>query len=230
MNIAVIPARGGSKRIPRKNIRSFCGKPIIAYSIDVALRSGLFSSVMVSTDDEEIADVARSFGADVPFMRPAHLADDFTGTAPVLMHALTHCQEQGQPVDFVCCIYATSPFTTVEDLVRGYDALENAPAAFTVTNFAAPPFWALKQDDQGRMAMLEPEYVDVRSQDLPELFHDTGQIYWGTSEFFLSGGDIQAGNAVGIHVPRHRTQDIDSMDDWARAEIMYQVLKGSGQL
>lgn len=230
MNIAVIPARGGSKRIPRKNIRSFCGKPIIAYSIDVALRSGLFSSVIVSTDDEEIADVARSFGADVPFMRPAHLADDFTGTGPVLMHALTHYQEKREPADVICCIYATSPFTTVEDLVRGYDALENAPAAFTVTNFAAPPFWALKQDDQGRMAMLEPEYLDVRSQDLPELFHDTGQIYWGTSEFFLSGGDIQTGSAVGIHVPRHRTQDIDSMDDWARAEIMYQVLKGAGQL
>lgn len=230
MNIAVIPARGGSKRIPRKNIRSFCGKPIIAHSIDVALRSGLFSSVIVSTDDEEIADVARSFGADVPFMRPAHLADDFTGTGPVLVHALTHCQEQGQQVDAVCCIYATSPFTTVEDLTRGYEALQTAPAAFTVTDFPASPFWALKQDDQGRMVMLEPEYLDVRSQDLLELFHDTGQIYWGTSEFFLGENDIQAGNAVGIHVPRYRTQDIDSMDDWARAEIMYQVLKGSGKL
>jgi N-acylneuraminate cytidylyltransferase len=230
MSIAVIPARGGSKRIPRKNIRPFCGKPIIAYSIDVALRSGLFSSVIVSTDDEEIADVARSFGADVPFMRPAHLADDFTGTGPVLIHALRHFQEQGQKVDALCCIYATSPFTTVEDITRGYEALQTAPAAFTVTNFSAPPFWALKQDDQGRMAMLESEYLDVRSQDLPEFFHDTGQIYWGTGEFFLSGNDIQAGNAVGIHVPRYRTQDIDNIDDWVRAEIMYRVLKGAEQL
>lgn len=230
MSIAVIPARGGSKRIPRKNIRPFCGKPIIAYSIDVALRSGLFSSVIVSTEDEEIAEVARSFGADVPFMRPANLADDYTGADSVVIHALTHCQEQGQQVDAACCIYATSPFTTVEDLLRGYEVLQAAPAAFTVTNFAAPPFWALKQDDQGRMAMLDPEYSDVRSQDLPELFHDTGQIYWGTSEFLLSGNDFQAGSAVGIQVPRYRTQDIDSMDDWARAEIMYRVLKGEGLL
>ena len=230
MSIAVIPARGGSKRIPRKNVRSFCGKPIIAYSIDVALRSGLFSSVVVSTDDEEIADVAREFGADVPFMRPAHLADDFTGTTPVVTHALEYCLEQGEPVDAVCCIYATSPFTTVDDVTLGYKALEKASAAFTVTNFAVPPFWALKQDDQGRMSMLEPEYMDVRSQDLPETFHDTGQIYWGTKEFFLSGSEIQDGDAVGIPVPRYRAQDIDTNDDWAMAEIMYRVLKELGQL
>lgn len=230
MSIAVIPARGGSKRIPRKNIRSFCGKPIIAYSIDVALRSGLFSSVIVSTDDEEIADVAREFGADVPFIRPAHLADDYTGTTPVITHALEHCLKQEVSVDTVCCIYATSPFTTVEDIISGYKALENASAAFTVTNFAVPPFWALQQDDQGKMSMLEPEYMEARSQDLPETFHDTGQIYWGTKEFFLSGNELQDGSAVGIPVPRYRTQDIDNDDDWAMAEIMYRVLKELGQL
>lgn len=230
MRIAVIPARGGSKRIPRKNIRSFCGKPIIAYSIDVALRSGLFSSVIVSTDDEEIADVAREYGADVPFMRPAHLADDFAGTTPVITHAIRHCLEHGHNLEAICCVYATSPFSTVEDITRGYEALADASAAFTVTNFAVPPFWALQQDDKGRMTMVEPEYLDARSQDLPETFHDTGQLYWGTSEFFLEGNEFQEGGAVGIRVPRYRALDIDSNDDWVMAEVMYRVLRELGQV
>lgn len=230
MNIAVIPARGGSKRIPRKNIREFCGKPIIAYSIEVALQSGLFSSVIVSTDDNEIADIARQYGADIPFMRPAKLADDFIGTTPVVVHALRHYLDAGYEVDAACCIYATSPFTTVSDIVTGHEALANAPASFTTTTFACPTFWALKQDEQGRMSMLQPEYLTARSQDLLEVYHDTGQIYWGSRDFLLSGDDFQTGNAVGIPVPRHRTQDIDTEEDWVRAEALFRALKDVGQM
>lgn len=230
MNIAVIPARGGSKRIPRKNIRDFCGKPIIAYSIEVAKQSGLFSAVVVSTDDEEIAEVAKSYGADVPFIRPATLADDFTGTTPVVVHALNHYLEEGRQVDAVCCIYATSPFTTAADIIRGYNALSAAPASFTITTFACPTHWALAKDRKGQMSMVQPEYLTARSQDLPETYHDTGQIYWGTRKFLLDGDDFQKGKAVGIPVPRHRTQDIDTEEDWVRAEIMYRAMKEAGQL
>lgn len=230
MNIAVIPARGGSKRIPRKNIRDFCGKPIIAYSIEVAKQSGLFSAVVVSTDDEEIAEVAKSYGADVPFIRPSTLADDFTGTTPVVVHALQHYLDQGAQVDAACCIYATSPFTVVSDLVNGHEALKSAPASFTVTTFACPTFWALTKGESGQMSMVQPDYLTARSQDLPETYHDTGQIYWGSRDFLLAGEDFQEGKAVGIPVPRHRTQDIDTEEDWIRAEAMYRALQSIGQL
>ncbi|OBQ46395.1 pseudaminic acid cytidylyltransferase [Halodesulfovibrio spirochaetisodalis] len=230
MHIAVIPARGGSKRIPRKNIRPFCGKPIIAYSIEAALKSGFFSSVVVSTDDAEIADVAKKYGADVPFMRPPALADDFTGTTPVVVHALNHYLEQGVQVDTVCCIYATTPFTTVSDLKLTYKALETAPASFTITTYDFPTHWALEQDSEGRMSMSQPQFIRVRSQDLPESYHGTGQIYWGTREFLLNGNDFQEGKAVGVQVPRHRVQDIDTEEDWVRAEAMYRALKETEQL
>lgn len=230
MNIAVIPARGGSKRIPRKNIRPFCGKPIIAHSIETALATGLFSSVIVSTDDEEIASVAKEHGAEVPFMRPADLSDDFSGTTPVIRHALQWYLDNGREIETVCGFYATAPFTLPNDLVQGHDALTKAPAAFSITTFPYPIHRGLQQNDQQEMALIWPEHRMARSQDLPEAYHDCGQFYWATTDFLLSNKEFMDGEAVGIRIPRHRVQDIDTEEDWLRAEAMYRVLKETGEL
>lgn len=230
MNIAVIPARGGSKRIPRKNIRPFCGKPIIAHSIETALATGLFSSVIVSTDDEAIADVARQYGAEVPFLRPARLSDDFTGTTPVIRHALQWCLDNGRDIQAVCGIYATAPFTVTTDITQGHEALATAPATFSITTFPYPIYRGLKQDAQGRISLIWPEHRMTRSQDLPEAYHDCGQFYWATTDFMLSEKEFMDGDAVGIRIPRHRVQDIDTEEDWLRAEAMYRVLKETGEL
>jgi len=230
MNIAVIPARGGSKRIPRKNIRDFCGKPIIAHSIETALATGLFDSVIVSTDDEEIAEVSRGWGAEVPFMRPARLADDFTGTTPVLRHAAQWCIDNGRDIANVCGLYATAPFILPKDLKDGYEALQNAPAAFSITTFAYPIFRSLHRNETGKMVLFWPEHLTTRSQDLPEAFHDCGQFYWASTDFLLNGKEFMQGEAAGIPIPRHRVQDIDTEEDWIRAEAMYRALKGTGEL
>lgn len=229
MNIAVIPARGGSKRIPRKNIREFCGKPIIAHSIEAALQTGLFSSVIVSTDDHVIAEVAKAFGAEVPFIRPAELSDDFTGTTPVFRHAAQWCLDQGRDVQTVCGIYATAPFIKPRDIQQGYQALKKAPASFSITTFPFPIFRGMKQQDDGRVSLVWPEHLATRSQDLPETFHDCGQFYWATTDFLLSGKEFMEGEAVGIPIPRYRVQDIDTEEDWIRAEAMYRVLKETGE-
>lgn len=230
MNIAIIPARGGSKRIPLKNIRPFCGKPIIAHSIDTALQSGLFSSVIVSTDDEKIAEIARECGAEIPFIRPTELSDDLTGTTPVLRHGLEWCLENGRPVEAICGLYATSPFTTVEDLQRGFDCLSKAPAAFSITTFPYPIYRGLSVDGQGQAKLIWPEHLKSRSQDLPEAHHDCGQFYWATRDFLLSDKDFMDGEGHGIQIPRHRVQDIDTEEDWVRAELMYRLLQETKEL
>lgn len=230
MNIAVIPARGGSKRIPHKNIRKFCGKPIIAHSIETALGTGLFSSVIVSTDDHAIAEVAKKYGAEVPFMRPEDLSDDFTGTTPVFRHAARWCLNQGYGVTAVCGIYATAPFVSAGDLKLGFKALEQAPAAFSITTFPFPIHRGLKREKDGKVSLLWPEHLKTRSQDLPEIYHDCGQFYWATTDFLLSGEEFMEGKAMGIGIPRHRVQDIDTEEDWVRAEAMYRVLKETGEL
>ncbi|WP_419788233.1 pseudaminic acid cytidylyltransferase [Pseudodesulfovibrio sp.] len=230
MNIAVIPARGGSKRIPHKNIRDFCGLPIIARSIKTALATGLFASVIVSTDDEAIAETARAHGAEVPFLRPAELADDYTGTTPVIRHALKWCLNEGREVEAVCGLYATAPFALPEDLEKGHTALSNAPAAFSVTTFAYPIQRGLRRDNEGHVTLLQPEHRETRSQDLPEAYHDCGQFYWATREFLLEDKGFMDGEAVGISIPRHRVQDIDTEEDWIRAEAMYRALKETGEL
>jgi len=230
MNIAVIPARGGSKRIPHKNIRDFCGLPIIARSIRTALDTGLFASVIVSTDDEDIAETARAHGAEVPFMRPASLADDFTGTTPVIRHALEWCLDHGREVEAVCGLYATAPFCLPAYLKAGHKALADAPAAFAVTTFPYPILRGLKRDGDGRMSLFWPEHRETRSQDLPEAYHDCGQFYWATREFLLAGRGFMDGEAVGVPIPRHRVQDIDTEEDWVRAEAMYRVLRETGEL
>lgn len=223
MNIAVIPARGGSKRVPRKNVRSFCGKPMIGWSIEAAQASGIFEHILVSTDDEEIAAVAKAHGAEVPFMRPVELSGDHTGTMPVVAHAMDSCFAQGWSVDAVCCIYATAPFLKARDLQLGLQILVDhaADVAFSVTSYAFPIQRALRITEQGRVAMFQPEHFNTRSQDLEEAWHDAGQFYWGVPAAWRAEQSLFARNAVPVKLPRSRVQDIDTPDDWLRAEWIF---------
>ncbi len=225
MNVCIIPARGGSKRIPKKNIREFCGKPIIAYSIEVAKKSGLFDQVVVSTDSNEIADVARTYGAEVPFMRAADLSDDFTGTGAVFAHALKFLIAEGRPYRFACCMYATAPFVRVSFLEEGYRLLEEKDVvnAFTVTSFPFPILRSQQLNEDGVLEMKWPEYRMTRSQDLPEFYHDAGQLYWTRVKEFLEMPDLYR-DAAPIILPRHLAQDIDTEEDWIRAELMFKTL------
>lgn len=227
MRVAIIPARGGSKRIPRKNIKTFAGKPIIAYSIEAAQQSGLFDRIIVTTDDEEIADVARSFGADVPFMRPRELSDDHTATIPVIAHAIQTLQTNGDVIETACCIYATAPFVRFEDITSAYNALitQQKNYAFPVTTFPFPIQRGVKRDENGNIEMFYPEHFASRSQDLEEAYHDVGQFYWGTKDAWLEGKPIFSDAATTIVLPRHLVQDIDTPEDWIRAELMYKVLQ-----
>lgn len=224
MRIAVIPARGGSKRIPRKNIKEFCGQPMIAYSIKAALASGLFDRVVVSTDDDEIAAAALAYGAEVPFRRPSQLANDHTATIPVIAHAIKALGADG--ADAVCCLYATAPFVRAEDVRRAYDALiaHDKQYAFPVTSFPFPIFRAVKRDEEGNVEMFWPEHFATRSQDLPEAYHDAGQFYWGRPGAWLAGTPIFSAAATTIVLPRHLVQDIDTPEDWERAEYMHKAL------
>lgn len=223
--VAVIPARGGSKRIPHKNIRNFCGAPMIAWPIKTALNSALFERVLVSTDDPAIAEVARDHGAEVPFTRPSGLADDHTGTSPVIAHAIEYLRETGADPDPVCCIYATAPFVTVSDLRTGLEALDDqcADFAFSVTSYAYPIQRALRVRPDGHVAMFEPGNFNLRSQDFEEAFHDAGQFYWGRAAAWLSGEPLFGHDAVAVRLPRHRVQDIDSPEDWERAEWLFKA-------
>lgn len=228
MKIAVIPARGGSKRIPRKNIKPFCGKPMIAWPIEAAKASGLFDRILVSTDDAEIAEVAKAWGAEVPFMRPEALSDDHAGTTPVIAHATQWALEQGMDIEAVCCIYATAPFLQVTDLKRGWEALISGDwdFAFTVTDFSAPIFRAFKQTEEGGIEMFYPEHFATRSQDLPVALHDAGQFYWGRPAAWLEDKRIFDRRSKPVMIPRWRVQDIDTPDDWERAEMLAPVIMG----
>ncbi|WKJ89677.1 pseudaminic acid cytidylyltransferase [Methylomonas montana] len=232
MRIAVIPARGGSKRIPRKNIKDFCGKPMIAWSIEAAEASKLFDHIIVSTDDAEIACVAREYGAEIPFMRPPELANDYAGTIPVINHAIRWFAEQGEAPQTVCCIYATAPFIIAADLRIGYETLiaANSDYAFSVTSFPFPIQRAIRFTPNGRLAMFHPEQFNTRSQDLEESFHDAGQFYWGRSEAFLRELPLFSEAAAPVFLPRYRVQDIDTLEDWRRAELMFKVLRESGEI
>ena len=227
MNIAVIPARGGSKRIPRKNIKDFGGRPMIAWSIAAARRSECFDHIIVSTDDPEIAEVSRRHGADVPFMRPDELSDDHTGTIPVIAHAIEWLQEQGDTPDAVCCLYATAPFVTVEALQQGNRVLQehaDIDYAFSVTSYPFPIQRALRMTANGRVEMFQPEHFNTRSQDLEEAWHDAGQFYWGRAEAWLAGRTLFGQRSAPIPLPRHRVQDIDTPEDWERAEWLFRAL------
>lgn len=227
MRLAIIPARGGSKRIPRKNIRPFCGKPMIAWSIEVALQSGCFDQIVVSTDDAEIAEVARQYGAQVPFMRPAELSDDHTGTTAVIAHGIEWFAARDQAPVQVCCLYATAPFISAEDLRRGLTVLTQAGSdySFSVTNYAFPIQRAVRIDVTGRIEMFDPENFNVRSQDFEEAYHDAGQFYWGRADAWRQGKLIFGRGAVPVILPRHRVQDIDTPEDWTRAEWMFKAMQ-----
>lgn len=230
--IAVIPARGGSKRIPRKNIREFAGKPMIAWSIEAALSSGCFARVIVSTDDDEIAAVAEAHGAAVPFRRPAVLSDDHTGTIPVIAHAIDWLGEQGEAPEAVCCLYATAPFVQAVDLQAGFRALQasrDVDYAFSVTSYAFPIQRALRLTPEGRVAMFQPEHFHTRSQDLEEAWHDAGQFYWGRAAAWSQGMPIFSERAVPVPLPRHRVQDIDTPEDWQRAEWLFKAWQAQQQ-
>lgn len=226
MNIAVIPARGGSKRIPRKNVKTFCGKPMIAWPITAALNSGCFDRIIVSTDDDEIAEIAEALGAEAPFRRPVDLADDHTPTVPVIAHAV-RWQQQTSTVDRACCIYATAPMLIAEDLRIGYNALEaaNADYAFSVTSFAFPIQRALMVDGRSRVSMFQPEHAETRSQDLVEAYHDAGQFYWGRADAWLADRPIFDSQSVAVPLPRKRVQDIDTVEDWERAEALFELMR-----
>lgn len=229
MNTAIIPARGGSKRIPGKNIRPFCGKPIIAWSIEAALQSGLFDQVIVSTDCEKTAAVATDRGATVPFMRPPEISDDHTPTIPVVRHAIRWLTQNEQTPAKVCCIYATAPFLQVEDLRQGLEFLEGDSAvefSFPVTEFAFPIFRGLAIENQ-RVKMLWPEHELTRSQDLTPAWHDAGQFYWGTATAFLEHEGFFSARSAPVILPSHRVQDIDTPEDWVRAELMFQAMTGA---
>ena len=225
--IAIIPARGGSKRIPNKNIKSFAGKPIISYSIKAAQQTGLFDRIIVSTDSADIAEVAKKYGAEIPFIRPSELADDFIGTTPVLLHALNWLTEHEFAVDYFCCIYATAPFIQTEFISNGFDLLKEkkAMAAFSVTTFPYPILRALKIGEGGGVEMFWPEHENSRSNDLQEAYHDAGQFYWGNTEKFMTKKTFFSPDAVPVILPRYLVQDIDTPEDWETAEKMYSVLK-----
>jgi N-acylneuraminate cytidylyltransferase len=228
MKIAVIPARGGSKRIPRKNIKNFCGKPMIAWSIEAAKASGLFDRIIVSTDDVEIAAVAKQWGAEIPFTRPENLSNDFAGTAPVIAHATQWALDQGMDIAAVCCIYATAPFIQADDLKRGWEALNSGcwDYVFTVTDFAAPIFRSFEQTPEGSIRMFFPETFETRSQDLPSALHDAGQFYWGRPSAWLENKRVFDQSSSPLVIPRWRVQDIDTEEDWLRAELMFRAFDG----
>ena len=223
--IAIIPARGGSKRIPRKNIKDFFGKPLIAYSIQVALDSQLFEKVIVSTDDEEIAEIAQNYGASIPFIRPKELADDFTGTQEVINHTLKYLENNGEVYHYCCTIYATAPLLQPKYLIEGFEKLQNSDAinAFSTTSMPFPIQRTFKLNSDGRCEMFTPEHYMRRSQDLEEAYQDAGQFYWTKlgekSEEIMFGKD-----SVPIILPRYLVQDIDTLEDWTRAEYMFGAL------
>jgi pseudaminic acid cytidylyltransferase len=223
--VAIIPARGGSKRIPRKNIKDFFGKPLIAYSIEVARKSNIFDKVVVSTDDKEIAQIAQKYGAEV-IIRPKELADDYTGTWDVIDHAIEYLKENAQEFDFVCTIYATAPFLQSQYLKEGFEKLKNSNAinAFSATSMPFPIQRTFKIDKNGRCEMFTPQYYNSRSQDLEEAYQDAGQFYW--SKIGQKSDEVFFGkDSIPIIIPRYLVQDIDTLEDWKRAEVMYRVLQ-----
>ena len=231
MNIAIIPARGGSKRIPRKNIKDFCGKPMIAWSIQAAQASGCFERIIVSTDDAYIAEVARQYGAETPFTRPAELADDFAGTLPVMRHAVNWLAGSGIAPNYVCCIYATAPFLQAADFAGALHTLEqqHCDYVFSITEYAAPIQRAFRITAQGRISMFDPAQFNTRSQDLEPAYHDAGQFYWGKTAAWQQEKPLFGEYSAPFVLSRQRVQDIDTPQDWLYAELMFRLLHSDRQ-
>ncbi|SES14330.1 N-acylneuraminate cytidylyltransferase [Tranquillimonas rosea] len=224
MTLCLIPARGGSKRIPRKNVRTFAGRPMIAWSIAAAREAGVFDRLVVSTDDPGIAEVARAEDAEV-LHRPAELADDHATTAAVVRHGI---EQAGQGHDAVCCLYATAPFVRAADIRAGLPMLDRAAFAVPVTSFPFPIQRAVRITGEDRLEMMHPEHLNTRSQDLEEAWHDAGQFYWGRVTAWTEGTPLFGSRTMPIRLPRWRVQDIDTEEDWRRAEAMFQALVASG--
>jgi len=229
MKLCIIPARGGSKRIPKKNIRLFCGKPIIQWSIEAAFESKCFDKVIVSTDSEEIADISKRIGAEVPFIRPKSLSDDYTPTAPVINHAIEFIKNKHENIEYVCCIYATAPFVEAAYVKDGLKKIIDTKAnfSFSVTSFPFPIQRAIKLTKDNKSQMFFPENMNKRSQDLEDAFHDAGQFYWGKSSAWLEGKSMFDDNSIPIIIPRFKVQDIDNEEDWQRAELMFKAIKNN---
>ena len=226
MNLCVIPARGGSKRIPRKNIREFCGRPMIAYAIDAAFASGLFDQIMVSTDDDEIADIATLAGATVPFRRPADLSDDHASTTDVICHALNWGMEQAWTIEAACCVYATAAFVTAQDLCDAHAMISpDCDFVFPAVRFGHPPQRGFVDQGGGSPAFIQPEYRSTRTQDLPPVFHDPGQFYWGKSTAWLNKEPFFGPRTKFIEIPEWHAVDIDRPEDWVRAEALFTLMK-----
>jgi pseudaminic acid cytidylyltransferase len=232
MNIAIIPARGGSKRIPRKNIKDFCGKPMIAYAISAAKESGLFDHIVVSTDDDEIAQISREYGAETPFVRPDELANDFTETVPVIVHAIEKCLGIGWALENVCCIYPNVPFIRIDDIRSALDLMNSKEAnyCFPVTEFPSAIQRALNLLHTSRIQPFYPEFEHIRTQDLLPAYYDAGQFYWGNFNTWLTEEKIHS-NGLGYFIPKWRVVDIDTPDDWQRAELIYSsIINKTGML
>jgi len=228
MRIALIPARGGSKRIIRKNIKPFCGKPIIAYSIEAAFNSNVIDRVVVSTDDEEIAEVAKSFGAEIPFMRPIELSGDHTPTVPVVKHAIEWIKSNMGEVNSACCIYATAPLISSNDIRDGYEKLVSEHVTgyvFSGTEMSFPIQRSFRVKTDGSCEMFYPEHYNTRSQDLEKSYQDAGQFYWGYAEAFLDEKEFLSSDSKVFLLPKHRVQDIDSNDDWIQAEYKWRMMQ-----
>ena len=228
--IAIITARGGSKRIPRKNIKEFCGKPILAYSIEAAVQSGMFDTVMVSTDDAEIAEIAKRYGAEVPFFRSAETANDYATTNDVLSEVLAEYEKRGQTFDLAVCIYPTAPFVTARKLTGAIEQLEQSDAdtLIPVVAFSYPPQRAVIVED-GRLVFEYPQYLDSRSQDLVPHYHDVGQFYVFRTKSFQKNKKLMVGNILPLIVSELEVQDIDNLTDWEIAEIKYRMMTNGGE-
>lgn len=226
-SVAIITARGGSKRIPKKNIKEFCGKPIIAYSIEAALKSEIFDEVMVSTDSDEIAEIASYFGASVPFRRSKETANDYADTIDVLVEVLKNYNQMGKFYNYFCCIYPTAPFITAEKLRNSFALLQNEDVynVIPMVRFSFPPQRGMVRDGK-YIKPAYPEYIDERSQDLEEIFHDCGQFYWCKTEAFMKNSDILSNHTVPFLVSELEVQDIDNQTDWELAEMKYKYMKG----
>jgi N-acylneuraminate cytidylyltransferase len=230
VSAAIIPARGGSKRIPRKNVRDFAGRPMIAWPIATALGSGLFERVIVSTDDEEIAEVARAAGAETPFVRPAHLADDFCGTVEVVSHAVGWLREHGWDASTACCIYPTAAFTLADDLVAARDLQSSGwDYVLAAGRFDRPVQRAFVQDGEGAVSLLFPDERGSRSQDLAAAYYDAGQFYWGSTEAWIDRRPILGNRSSFIELPANRALDIDTPEDWRLAERRFDEWKAQAR-
>ncbi len=224
--LAIITARGGSKRIPRKNIRNFLGKPIIAYSIESAIKSGVFDEIMVSTDDDEIAEIAEKFGAKVPFKRSEATSNDTATTTDVIIEVLNEYKKRGFNFDYACCIYPTAPFITPETIKTGFNKMleTQTEAAFPVVKYSYPVQRALEVDKDGKLSMIYPEHSRSRSQDLTPRYHDAGQFYWFKTSAITPNMELLKMKASPIIIPETQVQDIDTEEDWVIAEMKYKFM------